>query len=57
MNKSLRNKLIKGAVLSGRMFMEGFVEEITFKLYYIGWVGFTCQEQTKKKGVLGIRVT
>lgn len=49
MNKSLRNKLIEGAVLSGRMFMEGFVEEITFKLYYIGWVGFTCQEQTNEE--------
>ena len=49
MNKNLTNKLIKGSVLSGRMFMEGFVEEITFKLDYIGWVGFTCQEQTNEE--------
>lgn len=34
LNKSLTNKLIKGAILSGKIFifMEVFIEKITFEL-------------------------
>lgn len=47
-NKSLTNKLIKGAILSAGMFMEGFMAEMAFKLDYRVWVGFICEEQIVK---------
>lgn len=49
-NKSLTNKLVKGAVLPAGTFMEGFMEEMAFKLDYRGWVGLTCEEQIDEEG-------
>lgn len=50
MNKSLTNKLIKGASLPAGTFTEGFMEEMAFKLDYRGWVGLTCEEQIDEEG-------
>lgn len=49
-DKSLTNKLIKGAILLAGKLMEGLMEKMAFKLDYRDWVGFTCEEQIDEEG-------